>query len=205
MEPTPNRRTRGALRRELKARRTRLSVNERRRQAEEAARRFSQTRTFRRARRIAVYWPVGAELSTFALIRVARQRGKTVLLPVLGPAPAERLHFVPLDGSGLRRNRFGIPEPLSRPNRLVNARFLDLVVAPLVGFDSHCQRLGMGAGFYDRTFAFLRQRRHWQTPRFVGFAYSCQQVDRLPVAPWDVPLDAVVTEAATWQRESRLI
>lgn len=76
----------------------------------------------------------------------------------------------------------------------INPRWLDLVLVPLVGFDSRGQRLGMGAGFYDRHFAFLRHRMTWRRPLLVGLAFDVQRVDRLAEAAHDVPLWGVVTE-----------
>ena len=65
---------------------------------------------------------------------------------------------------------------------------------PLVGFDHQGYRLGMGGGYYDATLAYMRHRRSWRKPRLVGIAYECQRVEKLPHDPWDMPLDAVVTE-----------
>ncbi len=78
--------------------------------------------------------------------------------------------------------------------RRLSARDLDLVFVPLVGFDATGMRLGMGAGYYDRAFAFLRQRRHWRHPRLIGLAYSFQQVPHIEGAPHDVRLNCVITE-----------
>ncbi|ADO10697.1 Uncharacterized protein ygfA [Pantoea vagans C9-1] len=71
------------------------------------------------------------------------------------------------------------------------------MLVPLVAFDQHGQRLGMGGGFYDRTLQNWRQ--HGFLP--VGLAHDCQQVDSLPVAEWDVPLPAVMTPSKLWQWE----
>ena len=73
-------------------------------------------------------------------------------------------------------------------------RELDLILAPLVGFDTHGNRLGMGGGYYDRTFAYLKHRLHWQKPRLIGLAYELQRVADLANHAWDVPLQSVVTE-----------
>ena len=70
-----------------------------------------------------------------------------------------------------------------------------LVVTPLVGFDSQCRRLGMGGGWYDRSFAFRHDRP--APPWLVGAAFAVQQVESLPVASWDVPVDAICTEDGT--------
>jgi len=73
------------------------------------------------------------------------------------------------------------------------------VLTPLVAFDSFGNRLGMGGGFYDRSFVFRRDpvRRHHR-PYLLGLGYEFQKVAALPRQPWDVPLDAAVTETALW-------
>jgi 5-formyltetrahydrofolate cyclo-ligase len=76
----------------------------------------------------------------------------------------------------------------------MRARELDLILLPLVAFDESGQRLGMGGGFFDRSLAFLAWRQHWRKPHLIGLAYDFQKVAALPREPWDVPLDAVVTD-----------
>ena len=94
------------------------------------------------------------------------------------------------------KNRYGIPEP-AHPNKARNfpLRSLDLVLMPLVGFDTQGNRLGMGGGYYDRSFAFLHRHSHWRKPHLMGTAYEFQRLSKLDAQPWDVPLDAIVTEA----------
>ncbi len=86
------------------------------------------------------------------------------------------------------RNRFLIPEPVPKYAE-VSANRLDLVLMPLVGFDKCGNRLGMGGGFYDRTFACNLLR-----PKLVGLAHHLQEVDSLAVDNWDIPLNAVATD-----------
>jgi 5-formyltetrahydrofolate cyclo-ligase len=76
----------------------------------------------------------------------------------------------------------------------VDARELDLVLTPLVAFDERGVRLGVGRGYYDRTFKFLRHRSHWRRPKLLGVAYELQLVGPLTPSSWDVPLWGVVTE-----------
>ncbi len=92
----------------------------------------------------------------------------------------------------MRKNNFGIAEPGDR-GRILTAE-LDVVLVPLVGFDDAGNRLGMGGGFYDRHFSFLRSRTHFRRPRLIGVAYEMQRLPKLPTDPWDVPLWAVVTD-----------
>jgi len=68
------------------------------------------------------------------------------------------------------------------------------VFLPLVGFDRHGIRLGMGGGYYDRAFAFRRLRSVWHAPLLVGIGYALQEVERIVPAAHDVPLDLVITE-----------
>ena len=91
-----------------------------------------------------------------------------------------------------RSNRFGIFEP-DGP-QLASARLLDVVFLPLVGFDRHGVRLGMGGGYYDRAFGFRRLRASWHAPLLVGIGYASQEVERITPAAHDVPLDLVITE-----------
>ena len=91
-----------------------------------------------------------------------------------------------------------IPEPLVERRELVRVRDLDLILMPLVGFDLQGNRLGMGGGFYDRSLAFLRYRLYWKRPRLLGLAYDFQQVDILTADPWDIPMQAVVTDQAVY-------
>lgn len=186
---------RDQLRRELRARRLALTRAERDRLARAIARQLARSHLFLASRRIAAYLPVRGEASPLPLIARALALGKQVYLPVLSPLHDGRLWFCAYHGHRpLARNRFGIPEPRPRDGGLLPATGLDLVLAPLVGFDARGNRLGMGGGFYDRTFAFRNARRHWHRPRLIGYAYAFQQVAHLAACHWDVPLDGVVTE-----------
>jgi len=94
-------------------------------------------------------------------------------------------------GMEMTDNRFGIPEPAD--GLVCDPERLELVLTPLVAFSRNGTRLGMGAGFYDRTFAFACANPA-AGPWMVGMGYALQQVDSLPTQSWDVPLGAVITE-----------
>lgn len=95
-------------------------------------------------------------------------------------------------GNDLSYNHYGIAEPAD--TQLFLPRFLSIVLTPLVGFDLNGNRLGMGGGYYDRTFGFIARSNSPVRSLIVGIAYESQAVAKLPSQSWDVPLDAVVTE-----------
>ena len=134
------------------------------------------------------------------LIRRAVLTGKRCYLPVLHPLGHQRLWFARWQpGDVLRPNRYGIPEPVWKRNRLIDSRVLDLLLMPLVGFDDHCNRMGMGAGYYDRTLAWRLRHRYWMGPTLMGYAYGLQKIGALNTQPWDVTMDMVVTESRLYR------
>jgi len=176
----------------MRRRRRALCARERRRCGELLARRLSANPLLLRSRRIACYLANDGEMDLAPLIERLWRRGKQIYLPALHGAALWFLPFTP--HTRLAHNRFGIPEPdLNAPHRTA-LRALDLVLMPLVAFDSNGNRLGMGGGFYDRTFAYLRTSPAWARPRLIGTAYAFQRVPALAVQPWDVPLGGVATE-----------
>ncbi len=183
------------LRQRMRAQRRALSAAERRQRSERACQALARQQVFQRAQRIACFLPNDGEPDPTPLITLAWSLGKAVYLPLLSEVRHDHLQFAPFTpDTPLVENRFGIPEPRASQRRMLPARCLDLVLTPLVAFDEAGNRLGMGGGYYDRSFAFLRYRRFWRKPRLVGMAFTFQRVAALPAQAWDVPLYAVVTE-----------
>jgi len=178
-----------ALRRELRARRLSVSGPARKRAAHCAAKFATRLLRHLHARRIAIYLEYGSELSTAALIARLQARGVRVAIPrITGDGI---MHFEWLRaGSALRRNRYGIAEVAQRSARVRRNEF-DAIILPLVGFDAQGHRLGTGGGYYDR---WLAAPRTTPRPRYLGYAYALQQVEQIPCEPWDVRLDAIITE-----------
>jgi 5-formyltetrahydrofolate cyclo-ligase len=184
-----------ALRRRLRETRRGISGSEQRRHAQALARRLARHPIFLKARRIGIYWPADGEIDPRPLLQLRHAKAKRWHLPVLRTHPKSGLWFLSYrPGEAMQGNRFGIPEPARRSSRQRHAQGLDLLIIPLVGFDAACNRLGMGGGFYDRSLRYLSHHRHWRRPHLIGVAHECQHVPSLPVCPWDVPLDLVVTE-----------
>lgn len=124
----------------------------------------------------------------FSLTQLHR-RGTAIALPVVPGPDGQTLtfrHWSP--ATPLKTNNLGISEPAESGNSPLES--IDVLFIPLVAFDKRGSRLGMGAGWYDRTLGPNQHR-----PLLVGVAWSIQAAPLVPVDPWDVPLDAVVTEA----------
>lgn len=191
---TPARRK--ALRKELRSARRALTPAQQKRAGAQLFRQLAQHPLFVRSRHIAFYLANDGEINPELLMRHARRLGKSCYLPVISGWPRRGMRFQRVvSGQRWRRNRFGIAEPSLATGRQTPPWRLDLVMMPLVGFDREGNRLGMGGGYYDRTFAYLNRRRNWRAPHLLGLAHACQKVEALPVASWDIPLDGIATDA----------
>jgi 5-formyltetrahydrofolate cyclo-ligase len=187
--------TRPQLRRLLRDARRALTPAEQRQAARGLYRQLAQHPLFRKARHIALYLPNDSEIDPRLLLREAQRRGKTTYLPVLNAWPRTRMVFQRIDhGEKMRPNRFRILEPHVSIARQRPIWALDLILLPLVGFDEVGGRLGMGAGFYDRSLAYQSRRKAWKKPVLLGLAHECQKVEQLAQASWDVPLQGTVSD-----------
>jgi len=179
----------------MRQKRRALSHQQRDYFARQFAHRFSKTQLFINSHNVAFYLANDGELDPLHLMRIAWSMGKSCYLPVLSAPYQKKLLFAKYhEGDPVVFNRYGIGEPVIAACSRVRARQLDLVLTPLVAFDAQGNRIGMGGGFYDRSFAFLRQRRQWIKPRLVGVGYGFQQIDTINDESWDVPLSAIATD-----------
>jgi 5-formyltetrahydrofolate cyclo-ligase len=141
---------------------------------------------FKAGRTVAAYIPVGSEADPRALLQQASDMGCATALPHVTSraAPMQFLYWSPDDP--LQAGPFGLkqPESVSEPCEP------DVILVPLVAFDSRLMRLGQGAGHYDRALSLL------DNAFTVGIAWSVQQAPSLPADPWDIPLNAILTEKA---------
>jgi len=149
-----------------------------------------------RSRRIAAYFAVGGEIDCSFFIASAWQRGREIYLPVV--RDRELMFAQYCAKTRILRNRFGIPEPVCAASKFRKPSEMDIVLTPLVAFDEQGNRIGMGAGFYDRSFRFLRSRRNWTRPRLVGLAYEFQKAAKIKASSWDIPLHTVVTDSRSY-------
>ena len=185
--------TKALLRRELRRRRKALSPAEHAAKSARAARFIIRLPQFRHGSRVALTLSFDREIDTGPLIAAARRRGVRLYTPVVVGKRQRRLRFFPL-GQRTRRGTYGILVPQRRTGA-VNPRWFDLIVVPLVGIDAAGRRLGMGGGYYDTALGFRRQRRTWQGPRLVGYAFDCQRAASVHAEDWDLRVDALATES----------
>jgi len=159
---------------------------------------LESTPEFHHALHIAAYWPVKGEMDTRPFIDQAVRYNKHVYLPVI--VDGDTMMFAPYEKDmPMKDNRFGIPEPDVAPDRLVSPRDLDIALVPLVVFDGDGHRLGMGGGFYDRTFSFLNEEPDAAKPCLIGAAHEFQHTGHIPPHPWDVATRMVATEERVWR------
>jgi len=141
---------------------------------------------------IGVYWPFRAEFDPRGIVDWAVASRRAVALPVVvdKKGPLEYRSWQP--GEALIDGVWNIPVPEKREIVVPAA-----VLAPLVGFDAECYRLGYGGGYFDRTLAVLRPR-----PLAIGVGFAMQEIASIHPQPFDVPMDLIVTEEFTRHRRA---
>ena len=186
---------RAQLRRDLRAQRRALPAPQRIAAADALANRLLALPFAPATGYAAGYWAMDGEIALHSW-QLRLPRGVVYCLPVLHEDNI--LRFAPWrPGDALVTNRFGIPEPDVQPASALEPQAMSLVVMPLVGFDGAGQRLGMGGGWYDRSFAF--RNTTMAPPWLVGVGFDAQRVEHLAAEAWDVLPDAICTETLTLQ------
>ena len=183
------------LRKQLINLREALPPEEAARCGEAAQNHILQTPQWENAKQILLYHPLRQELDTRLLITTAWESGKELLLPRCLPDTQGEMCLAPCSCmADLKKGKFGLmePNPVSCPAiNLAGPDFMpDLAIIPAVGFDISGNRLGFGAGYYDR-FLVLPSM---QQALLIGFAYSFQLIKSIPADPWDHPVHAICTE-----------
>lgn len=137
--------------------------------------------------RIAAYWPIRGEPDLRRWMASAHERGAQILLPVVvrKDQPLEFHEWTP--GCEMARDVWNILVPTSGTELIP-----DTVIAPLVGVDEACFRLGNGGGYYDRTLAAMQPH-----PRTIGIGFAGCRLKTIFPMPWDVPMDEVLLSDGT--------
>lgn len=181
---------RSQLRKEVRQRRNALSVAQQHNAAIAVTERLSNHVKIQQAKHIAIYLSNDGELSTKNFIEWCWQQHKHVYLPVVHPfSPGNLLFLYYQQETKLVANVYGILEPQLDVTKVCPLEQLDVICTPLVAFDNSGARLGMGGGFYDRSLARWQQTKLYP----LGLAHDCQQVEKVPIESWDIPLPEIIT------------
>ena len=164
-----------------------LSPEEREARSARAVERIAESEAFRRAETVFIYEHTAAELSLEALVSHPAAKGKRFAYP-LCLSDCEMAALVPGGMGSWHMGHFGILEPVPELSETVRPEEIGMVICPCSAFDSACNRLGMGEGYYDR---YLPRCTN---AAVAAAAFEVQKAERLPVESWDRPMDMVFTE-----------
>lgn len=154
--------------------------------------RAKQLLELRAGQKVALYLATDGELDTQPMIEWCWQQGIETYLPVIHPFSKGHLLFLHYaHTTPLVHNQYKILEPKLDKQTICPVADLDVIFTPLVAFDDDGQRLGMGGGYYDRTLAPFATNQ--TGPKTIGLAHDCQQVGKLPIESWDIPLSTIMT------------
>jgi 5-formyltetrahydrofolate cyclo-ligase len=177
----------------LKSRRRRKQLGRLKRERASAiiADKITSANFFQRVSHIGCYLSIGDEVDTSAIISRAWRMKKRIFVPLI--TNSNKMKFRELSANcDARPNRFGIMEPST--GEFISPRQLDIVLTPGAAFDATGNRIGMGGGYFDRTFSFLANRQHFLRPKLIGLAFDCQVVEKIPANPWDIRVFCTITE-----------
>ncbi len=181
-----------AIRKEILLYRSKLSKEDQINKSELMTKHILASDAFLSSQHIGLYYAVNGEVDAGSL--TALDKSKQYYLPIVSNTPDQALSFAPISHtSQYKANKYSIPEPIYKEEELISGDKLDLVIMPLVAFDRHGNRLGMGGGYYDRTFSF--KQGSIKKPTLLGIAYDFQKLESLAPEPWDIPLDMLATES----------
>lgn len=183
------------LRKKLRTRRNALTEAQQKLASKNLYKQLVNSHLFKRSKHIALYLANDGEIDPYLLIRIAKKHKKKIYLPVLKRWPKHAMIFQQITpNTAWRINHYKIKEPVYNKQQEAHPLQLDLVLMPLVGFDDKGGRLGMGGGFYDRYFNYLKRMNSWHKPYLLGLAHECQRVEKLQLNHWDIKAMAVVTD-----------
>jgi len=131
------------------------------------------------------YYPVNFEINILEFLEKLEIKGVQLCLPIV--KKDNKMDFYSWSTKNLLKlNKYGIPEP-----EQIKKVFPDIILVPLVAFDSRLYRIGYGGGYYDRYIEKLSNKKNLLK---IGIAHSCQKINRVPTNKYDKKLDIIITE-----------
>ncbi len=181
-----------ALRQSLRQKRREINPSDRIKFAKNLLSQVKKIENIHNEKKIAIYLVNDGEIDPKYIENFLNLSKIGVYLPIL---TGNSLKFAKI-GKNFKKNKYGILEPVSTD--IIDAKQLDILFMPLVGFDANKNRIGMGGGYYDRTLAFKKSKKIVKKPKLYGLAFDCQQVSQLEAQDWDVPLDGIITPTSVY-------
>ncbi len=191
------------LRKAIRNKRTALTLEQQSTAAQGLLIQLQTVPAFRAARKIAMYLINDGEIDPVDVMKWCWKNSMQTYVPLIVRGGNNILLFAEVNQhSEFNENQFGIREPAVEADQIIDAADLDLVLTPLVAFDQNGNRIGMGGGFYDATFAFVKnsfgkrgsEGGSLKKPEMIGIAHEMQKVDGICAEQWDIPLTTVVTD-----------
>ncbi|TWG95511.1 5,10-methenyltetrahydrofolate synthetase [Mesorhizobium sp. J18] len=136
-------------------------------------------------RMVSIYWPFRGEPDLRSWLASINERGGRTALPLVVKKGRPLIFRSYRTGDPLERSVWNIPVPATGEEVVP-----DVVIAPVVGFDARCYRLGYGGGFFDRTLAALPRK-----PLTIGIGYGIARIPTIYPQPHDIPMDVIITDA----------
>ena len=186
-----------SLRAKLREKRRKLDSIKQQQHANSISQYLLSSKLYNQSQHIALYLASDGEVDLSLLIQKLFTDQKKIYLPIILSPEKATMKFVTYSKETvLKKNCFGILEPIYEKEKdnkhFIAIEQLDLILAPLVGFDNKGNRMGMGGGYYDRALQHLKEgSSHTQ---FFGIAHELQNVEQLQPQTWDIPLNGIVTE-----------
>lgn len=182
------------LRRQAVKARSALTPEEQKANSDTIVDQILESPEYKDAKVIMMYRGVAGEVNLDRLMEREKQDGKTLVFPFCR-TKTELVALKPREADAWQAGSFDIPEPVPEKSDEFDPATIDLILNPLAAFDEDCNRIGMGAGYYDR---FLPKA----TKAYImAVAFEAQKVKRIEPKPWDVPMDSVLTEKKRYRRK----
>ena len=182
-----------SLRKKIRQQRNNVSYIERFWASKRLAQKILAKINFQKNSKVAIYISNDGEIDLSHVYKYLKNMGICIYLPVIA---GKSLKFAKI-GSHYRLNRFNIPEPVH--TELLGAHRMNKILLPLVAFDISRNRIGMGGGFYDRTLAFLNQRKNFKCPKIIGVGFDFQRIDKISSKSWDIKPNIILTERKVYR------
>lgn len=137
---------------------------------------------FKKALRIAIYYPLKSEVDTKKIIRSALNAEKKVALPVI---KNDNMEFVEIFSTADMEFETGFKQP--KKGKVIEKEVIDIIYVPIVAFDDAKFRVGFGKGYYDRYLKGFKGK-------IIGIAFENQHVELIDINKYDIPMDEIITE-----------